>query len=155
MENKIQWETEMEKALAKARSNGKNILLDFSDHVVAKPGRFRTAVRSAFGAAASGDLVVVGIEPRWPETGYGYLEFPRGAKAGGAPLPVRRFHEKPGLAKAKRYLAAGNFYWNSGMFFWRADTLLEQLRQHLPRTATVLASLPRFVSRRFYYILLV
>jgi mannose-1-phosphate guanylyltransferase len=62
---------------------------------------------------------------------------------------VKRFREKPALAQAKRYLAAGNFYWNSGMFFWRAGVLLEQLRQHLPKTATLLASLPRFGSRQF------
>jgi mannose-1-phosphate guanylyltransferase len=53
------------------------------------------------------------------------------------------------LPKAKRYFKAGNYFWNSGMFFWRADVLLDQLRLHLPRTATVLASLPRFGSRAF------
>ena len=120
-----------------------------SDHVVGKPARYRGVLRAALKAAAAGKLVVVGIQPRWAETGYGYIEFPRGTKPGAEALPVRRFHEKPELAKARRYLAAGNFYWNSGMFFWRADILLEQLRQHLPRTATVLASLPRFGSRRF------
>jgi mannose-1-phosphate guanylyltransferase len=121
-----------------------------SDHVVGKPGRYRAVLRAALKAAAAGNLMVVGIQPRWPETGYGYIEFPRGTKPGSAqPFPVRRFHEKPELANAKRYLAAGNFYWNSGMFFWRADVLLEQLRRHLPRTASVLASLPRFGSSRF------
>ena len=94
--------------------------------------------------------MVVGVRPRWPETGYGYIEFPRGAEAGSAgPLPVKRFREKPALSEAKRYMAAGNFYWNSGMFFWRAGVLLDQLRQHLPKTATLLASLPRFGSRQF------
>ena len=121
-----------------------------SDHVVRKPAVYRTVLRAALKAAAAGNLLVVGIQPRWPETGYGYIEFPRGTKPGAAQaLPVRRFHEKPELANAKRYLAAGNFYWNSGMFFWRADVLLDQLRRHLPRTASVLASLPRFGSRRF------
>jgi mannose-1-phosphate guanylyltransferase len=120
-----------------------------SDHVVGKPAMYRAVLRAALKGAAAGNLMVVGIKPRWPETGYGYIEFPRGTKPGAEALPVRRFHEKPELAKARRYLAAGNFYWNSGMFFWRADILLEQLRQHLPRTATVLASLPRFGSRRF------
>jgi mannose-1-phosphate guanylyltransferase len=120
-----------------------------SDHVVGKPAVYRAVLRAALKAAAAGDLMVVGIQPRWPETGYGYIEFPRGTKAGAEALPVRRFHEKPELANAKRYLAAGNFYWNSGMFFWRADVLLDQLRRHLPRTASVLASLPRFGSRRF------
>lgn len=121
-----------------------------SDHVVAKPAVYRAVVRAALKAAAAGDLMVVGIQPRWPETGYGYVEFPRGAKPGTAtPLPVRRFHEKPDLRKARRYLAAGNYYWNSGMFFWRADVVLRQLRQHLPKTATVLAALPPFGARNF------
>ncbi len=120
-----------------------------SDHVVGKPAAYRAVLKAALKTAAAGNLVVVGIPPRWPETGYGYIEFPRGTKSGTEALPVRRFHEKPELANARRYLAAGNFYWNSGMFFWRADVLLDQLRRHLPRTATVLASLPRFGSRRF------
>jgi mannose-1-phosphate guanylyltransferase len=120
-----------------------------SDHVVGKPARYRALLKAALNAAAGGSLTVVGIRPRWPETGYGYIEFPRGTKPGAKALPVRRFHEKPEIANAKRYVAAGNFYWNSGMFFWRADVLLDQLRRHLPRTASVLASLPRFGSRRF------
>ena len=120
-----------------------------SDHVVGKPAAYRAVLKAALKAAAARKLMVVGIQPRWPETGYGYIEFPRGTKPGAEALPVRRFHEKPELANAKRYLAAGNFYWNSGMFFWRADVLLDQLRRHLPRTASVLASLPRFGSRRF------
>jgi len=121
-----------------------------SDHVVGKIPQYRAVIRAAFKTAAERRLVVVGIQPRWPETGYGYIEFPRDCAAGSASsLAVRGFHEKPDLAKAKRYLKAGNFFWNSGMFFWRADVLLDELRRHLPRTATVLASLPRFGSRAF------
>ena len=122
-----------------------------SDHVVGKPAVYRKVIRAALKGAAEGRLMVVGIEPRWAETGYGYVEFPRGVRAGSLePADVRRFHEKPALAKARRYLAAGNYYWNSGMFFWRADVLLEELRRHLPRTATLLASLPPFGSKRFF-----
>ncbi len=121
-----------------------------SDHVVSKPAAYRAVVKAALKGAADGKLMVVGIQPRWPETGYGYVEFPRGAAAGSKDaLPVRRFHEKPALEKARRYVAAGNFYWNSGMFFWRAEALLDQLRQHLPKTATVLAALPAFGKRNF------
>jgi mannose-1-phosphate guanylyltransferase len=121
-----------------------------SDHVVGKPAAYRTVVKSAFKGAGAGRLMVVGIQPRWPETGYGYIEFPRGSEAGGTePVAVRQFHEKPVLAKARRYVKAGHFYWNSGMFFWRTDALLDQLRQHAPKTATVLASLPRFGARDF------
>src|SRR6202451_3781387 len=123
-----------------------------SDHVMGhgagKAAAYRNVVKAAFKSANAGNLMVIGIEPRWPETGYGYVEFPRGSKP-GAIARVKRFHENPALAKAKRYLAAGNFYWNSGMFFWRCDALLEQLRQHLPKTATILAALPAFGSRGF------
>jgi len=121
-----------------------------ADHVVARPAVYRSVVRAAFRGAAAGHLMVVGIRPRWAEAGYGYIEFPRDFEAGTAePIPVKRFREKPALGQARRYVAAGNFYWNSGMFFWRAGELLDQLRQHLPKTATVLASLPRFGSRQF------
>jgi mannose-1-phosphate guanylyltransferase len=121
-----------------------------SDHVIGKTPQYRAVLKAAFKAAGGRRLIVVGVQPRWAETGYGYIEFPRGCAAGGGEaLAVRHFHEKPALPKAKRYIKAGNFFWNSGMFFWRTDVLLEQLRQHLPRTATVLASLPAFGSRTF------
>jgi mannose-1-phosphate guanylyltransferase len=119
-----------------------------ADHVVGKDAAYRSVVKAAFQSANAGNLMVIGVAPRWPETGYGYVEFPRASKP-GTTARVKRFHEKPALAKAKRYVAAGNFYWNSGMFFWRCDALLEQLRQHLPKTATILAALPAFGSRGF------
>jgi len=121
-----------------------------ADQYIGRPAAFLKTVRAAYGAAAAGHMAILGIQPRWAETGYGYIEFPRGVQAGTPdPFPVKRFREKPALAQAKRYVAAGNFYWNSGMFFWRAGVLLDQLRQHLPKTATLLASLPRFGSRQF------
>jgi mannose-1-phosphate guanylyltransferase len=120
-----------------------------SDHVIGHPGRFRSTLRAAFRGAADGRLMVVGIPPRWPETGYGYIEFPRKGAEAGKIAPVRKFHEKPELAKARRYVAAGHYFWNSGMFFWRAEVLLDELRRHLPKTATVLASLPPFGGRKF------
>ena len=121
-----------------------------ADHVIGKPSVYRAVLRAGLKGAAAGHLMVIGIQPRWPETGYGYIEFPRGTMPGGATaLAVKRFHEKPVLAKARRYLAAGNFYWNSGMFFWRAGVLLHQLRLHLPKTATILAALPPVASPRF------
>ena len=121
-----------------------------ADHVVGRPAVYRSVLRAALRGAEAGHLMVVGIRPRWPETGYGYIEFPRGTPPGTAqPFPVKRFREKPELPQARRFVAAGNFYWNSGMFFWRARVLLDQLRQHLPKTATLLASLPGFGSRQF------
>jgi mannose-1-phosphate guanylyltransferase len=121
-----------------------------SDHVVLKPARYLRFVRAAFRAGAAGKLAVLGIQPRWPETGYGYIEFPKDAQPGSLDAyPVKRFREKPDLATAKKYLRAGNYGWNAGMFFWRASVFLDELRAHLPKTATLLAGLPRFGARDF------
>ena len=121
-----------------------------ADHVIDKPKRFLKLVKSAFQAAEKGGIAVLGIAPRWPETGYGYIEFPKGTEAAAKiPSPVKSFREKPDLKVAKRYVAKGNFYWNAGMFFWKAQTVLENLRTHLPKTATLLSSLPAFEDRTF------
>jgi len=94
-------------------------------------------------------MVVLGILPRWPETGYGYIEFPRGTEPGSKPVAIRRFHEKPDGRTARRYVTAGRFFWNAGMFFGRASVLLDELRKNLPRTASILAALPAFHDARF------
>jgi mannose-1-phosphate guanylyltransferase len=121
-----------------------------ADHVVLKPARFRRLLAIAYRAAERGRMVALGVKPRWPETGYGYLEFSPAASSTGIELtPVLHFHEKPDRATAQRYLEAGNFCWNAGIFFWRADLFLEALRKYLPKTATLLAALPPFGSRHF------
>jgi mannose-1-phosphate guanylyltransferase len=121
-----------------------------SDHVIARPAPYRKLLRPAFRAAEQGKIVVLGIQPRWAETGYGYIEFPaRPGPSARDVLEVRSFREKPQANVAQEYVDAGRFYWNAGMFFWRASVVLDQLRHHLPRTATLLASLPPFASRKF------
>jgi len=121
-----------------------------SDHIIAKPARYLRFVRPALQAAAQGKIVVLGIQPRWPETGYGYIEFAKGIQAGSLePIAVRKFKEKPDLKTATRYLKAGNFFWNAGMFFWKTSVLLDALREFQPKTATLLASLPAFKTRGF------
>ena len=121
-----------------------------ADHVIGKPREYVRLLKSALKAARAGKIVVLGIQPRWAETGYGYIEFPKGVQPGGsAPLPVKRFREKPDATTAARFLKAGNFYWNAGMVFSKTSVLLDALRQHLPKTASLLASLPPFGSRRF------
>jgi mannose-1-phosphate guanylyltransferase len=121
-----------------------------SDHVIGNPKRFLSHVRAAFRAAEKDMISVLGVAPRWPETGYGYVEFPKGTKEGKLETtPVRRFREKPELKEAKRFLKAGHFYWNAGMFFWKASTILDGLRLHLPKTATLLSSLPPFAHEDF------
>lgn len=108
-----------------------------SDHVIADTDRYRATLAAGIEIAAAGDnIVVLGIRPARPETGYGYIE--AGARDGNASLRVRRFTEKPDLERAKQFLDSGNFFWNSGMFLWRADTLANALREHLPNTAPIL-----------------
>src|SRR5882757_5469608 len=75
-----------------------------SDHVIGKPKRYLSMVRTAFKAAERGEIAVLGVEPRWPETGYGYIEYPKGTASGELKThPVLKFREKPKLPVAKRY----------------------------------------------------
>ncbi len=108
-----------------------------SDQVIAKGKKFRKDLTTGIRLAATGDsIVVMGVKPTRPETGYGYIE--AGAAYQGSTTRVRRFCEKPKEDVAKQFLAAGNFYWNSGMFLWSAQTLVNALRQNLPNTAAQL-----------------
>jgi mannose-1-phosphate guanylyltransferase len=109
-----------------------------SDHVIADEPRFLKALHKGIALAAAGEnIVVLGIEPTRPETGYGYIE--TGDYVGDeAALHVRRFTEKPNLHRAEDFVAAGNYFWNSGMFLWSARTLANAVREHLPETAPLL-----------------
>ena len=108
-----------------------------SDHVIGEPERYRETLRKGIEIAAAGEnIVVLGIRPTRIETGYGYIEV--GAPGASGALQVRRFTEKPDVARATQFLAAGNYFWNSGMFLWRASTLANALREHLPNTALIL-----------------
>jgi mannose-1-phosphate guanylyltransferase len=109
-----------------------------SDHVIADEPRFLKALQKGIKLAAAGDnIVVLGIEPVRAETGYGYIETGDLAKDDGA-LHVRRFTEKPNQMRAEEFVAAGYYYWNSGMFLWSARTLANAVREHLPETAPLL-----------------
>lgn len=96
-----------------------------ADHLIADQIAFAQAVSQAAELALAGKLVTFGIQPDAPETGYGYIE------ADGN--TVLRFVEKPTLEKAQEYLASGQFLWNSGMFCFTADTMLQQMEQHSPQ----------------------
>jgi mannose-1-phosphate guanylyltransferase len=120
-----------------------------SDHVIADPAQYRATLSRGIEIAAVGEnIVVLGIRPTRPETGYGYIE--AGAPDHDGSLPVRRFTEKPDLDLARRFLDAGNYFWNSGMFLWRADTLANTLREHLPNTAPLLEKIAAaYGTRKF------
>ena len=101
-----------------------------SDHVVADADAFRAAVRAAGDAAEGGALVTFGIVPDAPETGFGYIQ---AAPAGEGPVRrVARFVEKPDAATARGYVDAGGYYWNSGMFLFRASRYLVELERFRP-----------------------
>jgi mannose-1-phosphate guanylyltransferase len=121
-----------------------------SDHFIGKPAVFAKVIQRAIKAAQRGGLVVMGNPPQWPETGYGYIEFPKGtAKGGVKAVPVVRFREKPNLPTAKRFLKAGYFYWNSGMFVWQARVIAQAIEDFLPKTARAVAGIPSEDSAGF------
>ena len=107
-----------------------------ADHVLQDLVAFQSSIRMAVPAAAEGKLVAFGIVARSPETGYGYLRTARGQKG---VTPIEQFVEKPDLAKAKEFIASGNYFWNSGMFLFGARRFLEELKVHAPDIAEVCA----------------
>ena len=100
------------------------VLVSPSDHVIRKKDEYKKVLLRAEELAQAGNLVAFGITPTSPETGYGYIE------ADGE--DVKRFVEKPDLATAEKYLLAGNFYWNSGIFCFKVKTFLDELKKYSP-----------------------
>ncbi|ESX96166.1 MULTISPECIES: mannose-1-phosphate guanylyltransferase/mannose-6-phosphate isomerase [unclassified Mesorhizobium] len=105
------------------------VLVVPSDHEIATPKQFWQSVEAGSLAALSGRLVVFGIKPTQPETGYGYIEV--AAESGGV-FDVSRFVEKPDLATAQSYLSAGTFYWNTGIFLFRASAMRDAFAAFQP-----------------------
>lgn len=116
---------------ATAQGEDPLLLVLAADHVIADVPAFQAAITIARQAAEAGALVTFGIEPTAPETGYGYIK--RTDKRGGAgTYPIAQFVEKPDLATAQQYLASGDYYWNSGMFLFRASVFLDELEAFNP-----------------------
>jgi mannose-1-phosphate guanylyltransferase/mannose-6-phosphate isomerase len=103
-----------------------------SDHFVTPAGVFRSAIRSAAQiAASSGALLTIGIPARSPDTGFGYIR-PSGRPVAPRVRRVSEFVEKPDAATARRMVRTGKYFWNSGIFVWRAASILGELRRHRP-----------------------
>jgi mannose-1-phosphate guanylyltransferase/mannose-6-phosphate isomerase len=118
-----------------------------ADHVVKGAKEFQAAVALGAALASRDYLVTFGIKPTRPETGYGYIQpkmntslLRKGALAG---YPVARFVEKPDKTKAAQHLRSGNYFWNSGMFIWKAATILSELREHQPALAGAMPNIHR------------
>lgn len=120
-----------------------------SDHVIENEKRYRQVLQKGIAIAAAGEnIVALGIRPTRAETGYGYVEVDLATEREA--YPVRRFTEKPYAERAARFLEAGNYFWNSGMFLWSARTLANALREHLPKTAPLLEEIAHsFATRKF------
>ncbi|WP_218974984.1 mannose-1-phosphate guanylyltransferase [Leptotrichia sp. oral taxon 417] len=120
--------------IAKKDINSKMIILP-SDHLIKFNEIFIDTLKTALDVVEKGDnLATIGITPNYPETGYGYINFTKGEsfKDSTNIYEVLRFVEKPNLEKAKEYLTSGQYLWNSGMFVWKASTILKNFKEYLP-----------------------
>ncbi|WP_150909539.1 mannose-1-phosphate guanylyltransferase/mannose-6-phosphate isomerase [Marinobacter halotolerans] len=121
-------------ALAAMEENPEELLLVMpSDHVLKNSEAFREATAEGAKAAKAGKLVTFGIVPDAPHTGYGYI---KGGHSHGAHLDVAAFVEKPDQATAEGYIREGGYFWNSGMFLFRADRYIEELERQQPDMMT-------------------
>ncbi len=110
-----------------------------ADHHIGDEKTYLQTLATALAATDAGDLVTVGIKPTRPETGYGYIEV--GEALDDKVSRARRFVEKPTRERAEQLFASGSYLWNSGMFFFRVDSILGAIEQHLPGLADGLAVL--------------
>lgn len=118
---------------AQTLGDNPTLLVLSADHMIRDVQVFQAAVADAIQAAIQGHLATFGVQPTCPETGYGYIKTRRGADVqANVFFPVSEFVEKPDLATAEKYLAEGCYYWNSGMFVFKTDTFLTDLKNQSP-----------------------
>jgi mannose-1-phosphate guanylyltransferase len=131
-----------------AERRGEPVVVLPADHRIGDDAAFREVMAQAADAAAGGQVLALGVRPRWAETGYGYLELAEPLAAGSgaaaaAPRRVVRFVEKPDRARAEAFVASGRYLWNGGIFAFRGDTLLSLVERHLPALAAGLDAIAR------------
>jgi len=112
-----------------------------ADHLIGDVKAFHAALNAAVTAAKEGALVTFGIQPEYPETGFGYIQAGLKSSEVDAVYSVQRFVEKPNAETAQSYLDSGDYYWNSGMFVWRASVILAEIETHLPDVWRVLENM--------------
>lgn len=111
-----------------------------SDHLIQNTEAFYQAVRSAEKLALQNQIVTLGIQPDYPATGYGYIQKDKNSNR------VLKFHEKPTLATAEKFLASGDFFWNAGMFIFKAKSMLEKFQRHQPEIFKIVSELKSDLS---------
>ncbi len=118
--------------IAKSWGGGTVVVMP-SDHVIKEERAFQSALQHAIKQAERGCIVTFGVQPTHPETGYGYIEVPsEDYRVNESAEELVAFHEKPDALTAQRFLDAGHYLWNSGMFIFDAQTMLEEFRTHAP-----------------------
>lgn len=124
----------------KKRFPDANLVVSPSDHIVTNAAEFSRTVRDGLVFTADSDrILLLGMYPTRPETGYGYIQ--AGTPVEGKICPVARFREKPDLATAETYLKSGDYTWNSGLFLWNVHTIEKALREFEPNMAALFDSL--------------
>jgi len=122
-----------------------------ADHVIQDLAGFHDRLSAAIALATDGHIVTFGIQPHYPETGYGYVECGKTVSHGARVL--KRFVEKPDLATAQKYIKTGNFFWNSGMFAFKASVILAEFKSHQPELLKKMKSifkLDKPIARKDY-----
>ncbi len=118
------------------------IMVAPSDHLVLKEDEFKRCINKGFDFIAQNEaLLTLGIKPSRPETGYGYIQI--GERMDDSISKVKTFTEKPDLELAKVFLSTGEFFWNSGMFLWSADSIINAIRDNAPEIASVFDKEPK------------
>lgn len=138
--------------LIEARDAEATMIVLPADHLIKDCDAFVEILRSAIATAAdTAHLITLGVRPRGPETGYGYIharrEWAASSSRVGA-LHVEAFIEKPDLPLAETYVRDGAYYWNSGVFAWRADAILSEMERFMPRLSNALDSLSEHIGRK-------
>jgi len=122
-------------AIRLRRQNTEFVMANLTaDHYIANVDKFQKLLLAAYEVACQGELVTLGITPRYPDTGYGYIHRGEllGTFCGYQAYRVEAFKEKPALATAEAYVNSGEYVWNSGMFVWKASRILDEIEQQMP-----------------------
>lgn len=110
-----------------------NLIISPADHLIVQENNFSKTINEAIKSAEKNRIATIGIMPSRPDTGYGYIEVESGIDAKpNSTFDVQQFREKPDLETAKQFLSSGNFLWNSGIFIWKASTVINALKEFQP-----------------------
>lgn len=138
--------------IRKKSSNSAFVVMP-SDHIIKTPAKLRKTLKAVFRSLDEFDsLHTIGFKPLYPETGYGYIKMGRKVKKieGLSVCEVEKFTEKPSLKVAKRYVESGNYFWNSGIFGWSTDVLLDEMKRYTPNLYKALQRIEKAIGTSKY-----